>query len=53
MCILRAHIKSSIFRNIFSEIEKTINTFSIPKKMFLKMDGLMCALRAHVSKIHI
>jgi len=40
MCVLRAYIKQSIFRNIFSEIEKIINTFSILEKMFLKMDSL-------------
>ena len=28
----RAHIKLSIFENIFSEIEKVVNTFSISKK---------------------
>ena len=46
-----SHIKLYIFGNIFSKIEKTINTFSIPKKMFLKIDDLMCVLRAHISKI--
>ena len=40
MCALRAHVKTSIFGNIFSEIEKTVNTFSISEKMFLKMDDL-------------
>ena len=29
MCALRAHIKLSIFRNIFSGIEKAAITFSI------------------------
>ena len=28
MCILRAHIKPSIFRNIFSEIEKVLSFFN-------------------------
>ena len=51
MCALRAHIKFSIFRNIFSRIEKVVITFSIPKKIFQKWK-LMCALRAHISKIH-
>ena len=40
MCALRAHVKPSIFGNIFSKIEKTVNTFSISEKMFLKMDDL-------------
>ena len=40
MCVLRVYIKPFIFGNIFSEIEKTVNTFSISKKMFLKMDDL-------------
>ena len=40
MCALRAHIKPSIFGNIFSKIKKTVNTFSISEKMFLKMDDL-------------
>ena len=37
MCALRAHIKLSNFRNILSEIEKTVNTFSILKKIFLNI----------------
>ena len=37
MCALRAHIKPSIFRNIFLVIEKAINTFSILEKIFLNM----------------
>ena len=51
MCALRAHIKLSNFRNILSGIEKTINTFSIPDKIFSNIGGLMCALRTHISKI--
>ena len=31
-CALRAHIKFSIFRNIFSGIEKAVITFSILEK---------------------
>ena len=34
MCALRAHIKLSIFRNIFSRIEKVVITFSILEKFF-------------------
>ena len=41
MCALRAHNKLSIFENIFSRIGKTVNTFSISNKMFLKMNGLV------------
>ena len=37
MCALRTHIKFSIFRNIFSKIEKVIITFSILEKFFSKM----------------
>ena len=36
MCVLRAHIKFSIFRNIFSGIKKTVITFSILEKIFFK-----------------
>ena len=32
----KAHIKFSIFRNIFSGIEKTVITFSILEKIFFK-----------------
>ena len=32
-----AHIKPSIFRNIFLGIEKVVNTFSISDKIFQKM----------------
>ena len=36
MCALRAHIKFSIFRNIFLGIEKVVITFSNLKKIFFK-----------------
>ena len=52
MCVLRTHIKFSVFGNIFSRIEKVMTAFSILKKIFLKTENLMCALRAHISKIH-
>ena len=51
MCALRAHIKLSNFRNILSGIEKAVNTFSIPEKIFPNIGDLMCALRVHISKI--
>ena len=49
MCALRAHIKPLILGNIFSGIEKILIVFSIPKKMFLEMNGLICVLRAHIN----
>ena len=36
MCALRAHIKFSIFRNIFSEIKKTAIIFLILEKKNFK-----------------
>ena len=53
MCALRAHIKPPIFENILLGIEKVLTVFSIPEKMFLNIDSLMCALRAHISKIQL
>ena len=50
MCALRAHIKLYVFGNIFSRIKKVMTAFSIPKKMFLKTENLMCTLRAHVNR---
>ena len=41
----KAHIKLSFLKNIFSGIKKVLTIFSIFKKMFLKIDSLMCALR--------
>ena len=38
MCVLKAHIKFSIFGNIFLGIEKAVITFSIFKKIFPKME---------------
>ena len=39
MCVLRAHIKLSIFGNIFSKIEKDVTTFSILEKIFFKNEN--------------
>ena len=39
MCALRAHIKFSIFRNIFLGIEKVVISFSILKKIFSKNEN--------------
>ena len=50
--LMLSYIKLSIFGNIFSGIEKILTTFSISEKIFLKIEGLMYALRAHISKIH-
>ena len=53
MCALRAHIKPFIFGNIFSIIEKIVEKVVFSIKMFPKINDLMCALKAHISKIHI
>ena len=47
MCALRAHIKLSIFRNIFSGIEKVVITFSIFEKIFPKMEINVCPKGTH------
>ena len=52
MCVLKTHIKLSIFRNIFLEIEKIVIIFSIFEIFFFQKWKLMYALRAHISKIH-
>ena len=49
----KAHIKLSFLKNIFSGIKKVLTIFSIFKKMFLKIDSLMCVLRAHINQIQI
>ena len=36
ICALKAQIKLSIFRNIFSRIKKAVITFSILEKFFFK-----------------
>ena len=33
-----------------SRIEKVMTAFSILEKMFLKIESLMCALRAHINR---
>ena len=53
MCALRAHIKPFIFGNIFSIIEKIIEKVVFSIKMFPKINDLICAFKAHISKIHI
>ena len=46
MCVLRAHIKPSIFGNIFSGIKKVVNTFSIFENFFFpKMINYCLSLR--------
>ena len=52
MCALRAHNNFHFWKKNFSKIEKTVNTFLIPKKIFPKMNSLMCALRAHINRTH-
>ena len=51
MYALRAYINKSVFRKILEKIEKVVNTFSIPDKTFFKIDILLYAFRAYVSKI--
>ena len=46
MCVLSAHIKPSIFENIYSKIEKCVNTFSISEKIFSKIINY-CMLLGH------
>ena len=47
MCVLRVYIKLFIFGNIFLEIEKTVNIFSIPKKIFSKIINY-CVSLGHI-----
>ena len=50
MCALRVHIKLSIFENIFSVIEKTVNIFSISEKIFSKNKNYYVLLRHTLAK---
>ena len=50
MCVLRIHIKPSIFRNIFSKIEKAVNTFSIAEKFFSKNENYCVPLEHILAK---
>ena len=34
----------------FSKIKKVMTTFSIPKKMFQKIKGLICVIRTHINR---
>ena len=47
MCALRVrvHNNSSFLEKNFSEIEKVLTAFSIPEKIFQKINDLMCSLR--------
>ena len=47
MCALRAHIKLFIFENIFLEIEKAVNAFSILKNIFSKNENY-CVPLGHI-----
>ena len=55
MYALRAQIKLSIFGNIFSEIEKAVNIFSILKNFFFfsKMINYCVPLRRTLAKSFI
>ena len=50
MCALKVHIKLSIFRNIFSISEKTVNIFSISEKFFSKNKNYCVLLRHTLAK---
>ena len=50
MCGMRAHIKLFTFGNIFSVIEKVVNTFSILKKFFFKNENYCVPLRHTLAK---
>ena len=50
MCALRVHINFHFWKKKISRIEKVMIAFSISEKMFLKIESLMCALRAHVNR---
>ena len=43
----KAHIKFSIFRNIFSKIEKTVILFQFSRKFFPKMEINVCPKGTH------
>ena len=53
MCVLSVHIKPSIFENIYSKIEKCVNTFSISEKIFLKIINYCIPLRHTLLKFNI
>ena len=53
LLMFMAHIKPSTFRNIFLKIENALPIFSIFEKIFLKMDGLMCAFKAYINQTHL
>ena len=53
MCALRVHINFHFWKKKISRIEKVMIAFSISEKMFLKIESLMCALRAHINWTHI
>ena len=52
MYALKAYINEFVFGKILSGIEKAFKTSSTPDKIFSKNGILLCALKAHVSKIH-
>ena len=52
MYALRAYINKSVFGKILSGIEKAFKTSSTSDKFFSKNGILLCALKAHINKIH-
>ena len=52
VCVCGAYINKSVFRKNLLGIEKVVKILLIPDKIFSKNDILLCALKAHISKIH-
>ena len=50
MYTFKTHIKSSIFKNIFLKLKKTVNTFSIFKKFFSKNKNYCVLLEYTLTK---
>ena len=51
MCVLRTHIKFSIFKNIFQKLKKFSLLFQFLKKKKFQKKKLIFTLRTHFSKI--
>ena len=47
------YINFHFWKKKFQELKKVMTVFSIFKKMFPKIEKLMCALRAHINRTHI
>ena len=53
MCALRAHNSIPFLEKILSRIEKVLTSFSIPDKIFPKMNLLIYALRAYINRTQL